>query len=126
MNNNHIKVRYGSHKDNLQNIIRELEDECNSLLEDRDDLIEELRSWNRDVEIQKLEEQIRWYRAHSLQMLSDKEKESIQEFIESHFHSCNNGSTYQYELAGTGIGTVIKIRCPICQQEKNITDYSTW
>ena len=44
MNNNHIKVRYGSHKDNLQNIIRELEDECNSLLEDRDDLIEELRS----------------------------------------------------------------------------------
>ena len=45
---------------------------------------------------------------------------------DSHYKSCKNGSKYLYELTGTGIGTAITIKCPVCGEEKNITDYDCW
>ena len=61
-----------------------------------------------------------------LAQISDNEKKAERAFRDSHYKSCKNGSKYLYELTGTGIGTAITIKCPVCGEEKNITDYDCW
>lgn len=63
---------------------------------------------------------------HALFIFSDKERKNNDMFRNFHYLSCNNGNRYQYELIGTGVGPVIKIRCPFCGQEQDITDYDNW
>lgn len=46
--------------------------------------------------------------------------------MDRHWKSCNNPSNFIYDLTGTGIGTVIKIKCPVCGEEQDITDYDCW
>lgn len=45
---------------------------------------------------------------------------------ERHHQSCKNGSRFIYDLQGTGIGTIVKIKCPICGKEEDITDLDSW
>lgn len=62
-------------------------------------------------------------------MFSEKEQEANAQFRKEHFASCQSGgrtSSYEYVLTGTGIGTAITVRCPVCGKEENITDYSNW
>ena len=65
--------------------------------------------------------------------LSDKELERLENFRERHYkkcaeplHSKNVGNTYIYDLIGTGIGTIIKVTCPLCGESEDITDTSSW
>ena len=65
--------------------------------------------------------------------MSDKEIEAERNFRYRHYEKCalplNNksaGNTYIYELTGTGLGTCIKITCPICGQSEDITDIDSW
>lgn len=90
------------------------------------DLRKQLAEWNKDDEIQKANEQAAYYRAHSLHELSDKEAKCIAEFRKAHYASCKNAGAFQFELAGTGIGEAISIKCPVCGAEKNVTDYDNW
>ena len=64
--------------------------------------------------------------SYSLCKLTEKEHLADKKFRDKHFQKCNNGSKYLYELTGTGIGTCIKIYCPVCGKSKDITDYSSW
>lgn len=82
--------------------------------------------FRRDEEIQRLENEIKRLERLSLHVLSDKEREDEQKFRHKHYISCNNGNSYEYELVGTGIGTVIAIRCPVCDEREDITDTSCW
>lgn len=36
------------------------------------------------------------------------------------------GGVLTYEFTPTGIGTVIKITCNLCNSTKDITDYDSW
>lgn len=106
----------------VENIKREYRSVCDS----RDSFREQLLSWNKDDEIQAARRQAEEYRRLSLCQCSEKEIERIAEFRSHHYQSCKNDGCYQYELTGTGIGTVIKIKCPQCGAEENVTDYDCW
>lgn len=92
-----------------------------------------LAEWNKDAEIQKYEKQAEYTRRHSLLQMSDKEMLAAKAFREKHWKECAEplnskikGNTYIYELTGTGIGTCIKITCPICGRSEDITDIDSW
>ena len=62
---------------------------------------------------------------------SQKEKEAYNEFEKEHMHnrlsSKYNGGRAPYLIpTGTGIGTILKVVCPICGESKDITDNSVW
>jgi len=62
---------------------------------------------------------------------SQKEKEAYDEFEKEHMHdrltSRYNGGRAPYLIpTGTGIGTNLKVVCPICGESKDITDTSVW
>ena len=93
----------------------------------------QINTFNADSTIQELKNRIESIRNHSLLIMSDNELQQEKEFREEHWNKCgkplNNkakGNTYIYELINTGIGTSIKITCPICGECKNITDVDSW
>ena len=77
-------------------------------------------------EIAKLNGQIERMRSNSLYMRSDAEKEADEQFRKEHGERCKNDSGYMYRLTETELGTGINIICPVCGEEKNITDYDWW
>lgn len=98
-----------------------------------DELQEKLDGWNKDAEIQKYKDRAENISRHSLISLSDKELESEKAFRKKHYESCARplhskaaGNTYIYEITGTGIGTIITVKCPICGESEDITDISSW
>ena len=126
MGDTKLKFRIGTPRYNFEKLVQCLREEFDCICEENDRLNQTLREWNKDKELQELYELAEWYRSHSLQTLSDDELCAIKEFRDRHYNSCGNGSTYQYELTGTGIGTAIKIRCPKCGEEIDVTDYASW
>lgn len=68
--------------------------------------------------------------------LSDKEQESFREFYETH-KSCGvdnlnkhffstEGGHFTFMFTPLGIGTIIRVRCNGCGEEKDITDKDSW
>ena len=68
---------------------------------------------------------------------AESEKSSLHDFIgaeydnymafrHKHYEKCKNGSDYVVTLQGAGIGESIKVKCPLCGEEENITDMSKW
>lgn len=62
---------------------------------------------------------------------SDKEKEAYKNFEERHIHdrltSKSNGGRAPYLIpTGTGFGISLKVKCPICGEEEDITDTEAW
>ena len=88
------------HRD-FKGLLKAAQDEYDSLVELNESLRKKVAEWN-------------------------NEKKAERAFRDSHYKSCKNGSKYLYELTGTGIGTAITIKCPVCGEEKNITDYDCW
>lgn len=113
--------------------IQTLKDSYEYMKEKVENMQELLNTWNKDEEIQKLKNEIKYLRKHSLQQLSDKELAAELAFRNKHYEECARplhskfyGNTYIYELSGTGIGTGIKITCPICGKSEDITDTESW
>ena len=113
------------HRD-FKGLLKAAQDEYDSLVELNESLRKKVAEWNKDEEIRKAVELAEYNRAHSLCQISDNEKKAERAFRDSHYKSCKNGSKYLYELTGTGIGTAITIKCPVCGEEKDITDYDCW
>ena len=107
-------------------LLEELRNEYDAVCRNRDYYQQRVKEWSKDEEITKEKQRADYYITNSLCVLSDKEMQSKKAFIDKHYASCQNGGRYQYELIGTGIGTAITIRCPICGEEENITDYNCW
>lgn len=83
--------------------------------------------FNEAEEIQKAIRERDDLRRHALLILTDKEREDLHAFREEHYRLHRpRGSTYVYTITGTGIGTAISIKCPICGAEKDVTDYKSW
>lgn len=64
--------------------------------------------------------------------IQDKELETAEAFIKKHRSSCGSkhnltlGEYFTYTFMPTGIGTAKTIKCNLCGEEKNITDYDCW
>lgn len=110
----------------FDDILQDLKDEYGAVCQDLRMIREKLISWNKDEEIKAAREEASSIRKHSLLILTDAELYSLKKFRSKHYHSCGNGSTYQYELVGTGIGTAIRVRCPKCGEEEDVTDYDSF
>ena len=118
------------------NSIEELTDAIRQKFYDLENQNESLKNeiavFNKDDKIQELTKEIKHTLRNSLMNMSDKEYEADRQFRTRHWAMHNggkskcDGNTYWYELSGTGIGTCIKIKCPICGEEKDITDTDSW
>lgn len=89
-----------------------------------DRLEAQVREFNKDEEIEKLNKEIDRLRVNSLHIFSEKEKLEAKEFSNEHYKKCKSNSSYSIE--GTGIGSVVTIRCLKCDKSKNITDTDNW
>ena len=79
----------------------------------------------KDEVVERLNKELERYRNNSLQVLSDKEISQFREFKYSHYTSCKTSDVWVL-LSPTGIGTVIKLKCPKCGEELDITDINHW
>lgn len=94
-------------------------------------LMERIASFNEADEIKKHADAVKDIRKRSLLVMTEKEVQSEIRFRDEHTHFRGTKmslfhSTFQYEITGTGVGTILKIRCPQCGQEQDITDYDAW
>ena len=118
------------------NSVEELTDAIRQKFYDLENQNESLKNeiavFNKDDRIQELTKELKHTLRNSLMNMSDKEYEADRQFRTRHWAMHNggkskcDGNTYWYELSGTGIGTCIKIKCPICEEEKDITDTDSW
>ena len=62
--------------------------------------------------------------------LNDKEEVAAEKFLQKHRHPEINkgaiGGGIQFIFTPTYIADACSIRCDICGEEKNITDYDSW
>ena len=79
----------------------------------------------KDEVIERLNKELERYRENSLQVLSDKEISQFREFKYSHYKTCGTSDVCVL-LSPTGIGTIIKLKCPKCKEELDITDIDSW
>ena len=79
----------------------------------------------KDEVIERLNKELERYRENSLQVLSDKEISQFREFKYSHYKTCGTSDVCVL-LSPTGIGTIIKLKCPKCKEELDITDIGSW
>ena len=79
----------------------------------------------KDEVIERLNKELERYRNNSLQVLSDKEMSQFKEFKYSHYKTCGTSDVCVL-LSPTGIGTIIKLKCPKCKEELDITDIDSW
>ena len=91
----------------------------------RKDYINAKQEVYKDEVVERLNKELERYRNNSLQVLSDKEMLQFKEFKHSHYKSCGTSDTWVL-LSPTGIGTAIKLKCPKCGEELDITDCDHW
>ena len=89
------------------------------------DYIDAKQEVYKDEVVERLNKELERYRKNSLQVLSDKEMLQFKEFKHSHYKSCGTSDTWVL-LSPTGIGTAIKLKCPKCGEEVEITDIDHW
>ena len=112
----------------VKKLLSRIQEKFDSLEEENLNLRKYLASYNQEKEIKEREETIKDLRTRALHMLSDKEWKDYNAFHEKHYKvsGCKNANHYIFDLTGTGIGTAIKVTCPVCGETKDITDYKSW
>ena len=91
----------------------------------RKDYINARQEVYKDEVVERLNKELERYRNNSLQVLSDKEISQFREFKYNHYKSCKTNDVLVF-LSPTGIGTIIKLKCPKCSEEVDITDCDHW
>ena len=91
----------------------------------RKDYINAKQEVYKDEVVERLNKELERYRNNSLQVLSNKEMSQFKEFKHSHYKSCGTNDVCVL-LSPTGIGTIIKLKCPKCKEELDITDIDSW
>ena len=91
----------------------------------RKDYINAKQEVYKDEVVERLNKELERYRENSLQVLSDKEMSQFREFKHSHYKTCGTSDVWVL-LSPTGIGTAIKLKCPKCEGEVDITDCDNW
>ena len=91
----------------------------------RKDYINARQEVYKDEVVERLNKELERYRENSLQVLSDKEMSQFREFKHSHYKTCGSNDIWVL-LSPTGIGTAIKLKCPKCGEEVDITDIDSW
>lgn len=103
----------------------ELGEELNSLVAYIGAQEKKIRNFNQEENVRHLREQIEDAYNHSIHVLSDNELKSLTAFKETHHGKCSNHGRYIFDIEQTGGISLIRVQCPFCQEEVNITDFSS-
>ena len=111
---------------NFDATLDELKKEYHSVVASKQRLIDELSRWNKDEKIQELLKQLYATQKRCLHDLIGDEMDKYYAFRRRHYDKCKNSDHYVVELNATGIGESIIVKCPVCGEYADITDYSMW
>lgn len=118
-------IDFGDPEENIRQKLESIKKSVDSLVLDNKALRSQIKGFNKDVAIKAKDDEIRSIYQRSIAVLSPVEYERAKTFREKHYQSFKN-NRYIYDLEGTGIGTIVKIKCPVCGEEKDITDLDSW
>lgn len=82
--------------------------------------------YDKDEDVKRLKDEIEEIKKNSIYIGTNKEREAITNFRKEHYVKCLNRSKFTYTLTGTGIGTNIEIKCPVCGEARDVSDYESW
>jgi len=105
------------------NEIQRYMDWCEKSVQDARDRVNE---YNKEDEIKRLHDELDAVRNNSLQVFSNVEQERAEKFRREHYEKCGHRTSFWYNLDGTGIGTIVKIKCDKCGEVLDITDVDCW
>lgn len=112
----------------IKETLKELEDLIDILQEDKEDYrqayLEVKDEKFKDEELKRLKEELEFYKRNSLVTLSDAQKKRADEFIHEHYKKCDTGHrSFVYTVTPTNVITVVELRCPICGEIIDVSDY---
>ena len=112
----------------IKETLKELEDLIDILQEDKEDYrqayLEVKDEKFKDEELKRLKEELEFYKRNSLVTLSDTQKKRADEFIHEHYKKCDTGHrSFVYTVTPTNVITVVELRCPICGEIIDVSDY---
>lgn len=119
-------IAFNDPEKNIQQSLNSIKQAVNYLVRDNKALRATLNRYDKEAGIKAKKDEIRSIQQRAITVLSPKEYERDKAFRDRHYQLCKNGSRFIYDLQGTGIGTVVKIKCPICGAEEDITDIESW
>lgn len=119
-------IAFNDPEKNIQQSLNSIKQAVNYLVRDNKALRATLNRYDKEAGIKAKEDKIRSIYQRAVAVLSPVEHERCKAFREHHYQFCKNGGRFIYDLQGTGIGTIVKIKCPICGIEKDITDAESW
>lgn len=120
------RIIFGDPEKNIESSLAKIKESADYLVQRNRELSEQLNQYDENTGIKAKEDEIRSIQQRAITVLSPKEYERDKAFRDRHYQLCKNGSRFIYDLQGTGIGTVVKIKCPICGAEEDITDIESW
>ena len=121
-----MSTKYHPTQHDMKELLEGVQEEYDRQVSLVDYFRKQCEEFRKDDEIKKLEEQLSEVRHYSLHVMNEEEYVENAAFRAAHYMKCRNGSTFQYELTGTGIGTMISVICPRCGERKDITSFANW
>lgn len=112
----------------IKDTLKELESQIDMLQDDKEyyrRLYVEARDEKfKDEEVKRLKEELDFYKRNSLVVLSDEQMKRAKEFIHEHYEKCETGyRSFVYTVTPTNVITVVELRCPVCGEIIDVTDY---
>jgi hypothetical protein len=106
---------------NSQKKLQEVNDYIASLETTIVNLKRELKKYDKDIEIAKRDAKIENLQKHAIISTDNKTRPILEGFRKKHYKKCGNGNHYIYDVTGTGLGPIIKVCCPKCKKEIDIS-----
>jgi hypothetical protein len=101
--------------------LREVNDYIASLETAIVNLKQELKKYDKDIEITKRDAEIENLQKHAIISTDDKTRPILESFIKKHYKKCGNGNHYIYDVTGTGLGPIISVYCGKCNEDIDIS-----
>lgn len=120
------EIIIGDPEKNIQQSVKTIKKSVDYLVRDNKALRATIKRYDKESGIKAKEDEIQSIQKRAISVLSPVEYDRDRAFRERHYQLCKNGSRFIYDLQGTGIGTIVKIKCPICGKEEDITDLDSW
>lgn len=113
----------------IKDTLKELEALIDLLQEDKEDYRQAYLKVKdekfKDEELERLREELDFYKRNSLVTLSDKQKERANEFIHEHYKKCETGHrSFVYTVTPTNVITIVELRCPVCGEIIDVSNYN--
>ena len=120
------EIIIGDPEKNIKKSVETIKKSVYYLVRDNKALRATIKRYDKESGIKAKEDKIQSIQKRAISVLSPVEYDRDRAFRERHYQLCKNGSRFIYDLQGTGIGTIVKIKCPICGKEEDITDLDSW